>query len=152
MLPLDLLRYRIKEDEIHARYVNPKNKKYRATAKDLIEIYTTHLNKTKGTLASALADYEAADINYHITRGLAKLLEDRSEITVQSPIEPEMLREKIFAYASKRHPVVTKSDRLHRHTRPKALAKIADELNVSTDAVMDGMYADLEENRLLTGF
>ena len=109
MLPLDLLRYRIKEDEIHARYVNPKNKKYRATAKDLIEIYTTHLNKTKGTLASALADYEAADINYHITRGLAKLLEDRSEITVQSPIEPEMLREKIFAYASKRHPVITKS-------------------------------------------
>ena len=152
MLPLDLLRYRIKEDEIHARYVNPKNKKYRAIARDLIEIYTAHLNKTKGTLASVLADYEAADINYHITRGLAKLLEDRSEITVQSPIEPEMLREKIFAYASKRHPVVTKSDRLHRHTRPKALAKIADELNVSTDAVMNGMYADLEENRLLTGF
>ena len=152
MLPLDLLRYRIKEDEIHARYVNPKNRKYRAIAKDLIEIYTARLNTTKGVLASTLADYEAADTNYRVTRGLAKLLEDRSEFSIQSPVEPELLREKIFAYTTKRHPVVTKRDRLHRHTRPKALTKIANELNVSTDAVMDGMYADLEENRLLTGF
>ena len=152
MLPLDLLRYRINEDEIHARYVNPKNRKYRAIAKDLIEIYTAHLNKTKGELASALADHEAADTNYQVKRGLAKLLEDRSEFTIQSPVDPEALREKIFTYASKRHPTVTKRDRLHRHTRPKALAKIADELNVSADAVMDGMYADLEENRFLTEF
>ena len=152
MLPLDLLRYRIQEDEVSPRYVNPKNRKYRAIARDLIEIYAAHLNKTKGELASALADYEAADTNYQVKRGLAKLLEDRSEFTIQSPVEPEVLREKIFTYASKRHPTVTKRDRLHRYTRPKALAKIADELNVSADAVMDGMYADLEENRLLTEF
>ena len=152
MLTLDLLRYRIKEDEVCPRYVNPQSRKYRAIAKDLIEIYTAHLNKTKGALASALADYEAADTNYLITRGLAKLLEDRSEFTVQSPVEPEVLREQIFAYASKHHPVVTKGDRLHRHTHPKVLAKIADEFNVSADGVMEGMYADLEENRRLTGF
>ena len=152
MLPLDLLRYRIQEDEVSPRYVTPKNRKYRAIARDLIEIYTAHLNKTKGELASALADYEAADTNYQVKRGLAKLLEDLSEFTIQSPVEPEVLREKIFAYASKRHPTITKRDRLHRHTRPKALAKIADELNISGDAVIDGMYADLEENRLLTEF
>ena len=152
MLPLDLLRYRIQEDAVCPRYVNPQSRRYRAIAKDLIAIYAAHLNKTKGSLDSALADYEAADVNYHVTRGLAKLLEDRSEITIQSPIEPEILREKIFAYASKRHPVVTKRDRLHRNTRPKALAKIAEEFNISGEAVMEGMYADLEENRLLIGF
>jgi predicted nuclease of restriction endonuclease-like RecB superfamily len=152
MLTLDLLRYRIKEDEISARYVNPKNRKYRAIARDLIEIYGAHLNKTRGSLASALADYEAADTTYHVTRGLAKLLEDRSEFTIQSPIEPEVLREKIFAYAGKHHPVVTRTDRLHRRARPKALEKIAGELDVSSEAVIEGMYADLEENRILTGF
>ena len=152
MLPLDLLRYRIQEDQIQPRYVNPKNRKYRAIAKDLIQIYTAHINQTKGALASALADNEAADTNYQVKRGLAKLLEDCSEFTIQSPVEPEMLREKIFAYASKRYPTVTKRDRLHRHTRPKALSKIAAELDVSEETVMEGMYADLEENRLLTGF
>ena len=152
MLPLDLLRYRIQDDEVCALYVDPGNEQYGVIAGDLIEIYTAHLNKTKGSLASTLTDYEAADTNYHITRGLARLLEDRSEFTIQSPIEPEVLREKIFAYGSKHHPVVTKTGRLHRHTRPKALAKIADELNISDDAVIDGMYADLEENRILTGF
>lgn len=152
MLPLNLLRYRIQEYEVSARYVNPKSKRYRAVAKDLIEIYAAHLNKTKGVLASALADYEAAETNYHVTRGLAKLLEDRSEFTIQSPIEPEVLREKIFAYASEHHPVVMERDLLHRHTRPKALVKIANEFHVSTDEVMNGMYADLEENHRLTGF
>ena len=152
MLTLNLLRYRIKEDEIFARYVNPANRKYRVVARDLIEIYGAHLNKTKGALASTLADYEAADTNYHVTRGLAKLLEDRSEFTVRSPIEPKVLREQIFAYAGKRHPVVTKADRLHRRTRPKALEKIAGQLDVSSEAVIEGMYADLEENRILTGF
>ena len=152
MLPLDLLRYRIKADDICARYVNPKNRKYRAIARDLIEIYGAHFNKTKGALASALADYEAADTNYRVTRGLAKLLEDRSEFTIRSPIEPEVLREQIFAYTGKRHPVVTKADRLHRRTRGKALEKIAGELDVSSEAVVEGMYADLEENRVLTGF
>ena len=152
MLPLDLLRYRIQEDQIQPRYVNPKNRKYRAIAKDLIQIYTAHINQTKGALAYALADNEAADTNYQVKRGLAKLLEDCSEFTIQSPVEPEMLREKIFAYASKRYPTVTKRDRLHRHTRPKALSKIAAELDVSEETVMEGMYADLEENRLLTGF
>ena len=152
MLTLDLLRYRIKEDEVSARYVNPKSKKYRAIARDLIEIYAGHLNKTKGSLASALADYEAADINYQITRGFAKLLEDCSEFTIQSPVEPEVLREKTFAYASSLHPIVTKRDRLHRHTRTKVLAKIADEFSIPIDGVMKGMYADLEENHRLTGF
>ncbi len=152
MLPLDLLRYGIKEDEVFARYVNPANRKYRAVARDLIGIYGAHLQKTKGTLASTLADYEAADTNYHVTRGLAKLLEDRSEFTIRSPIEPEVLREQIFAYAGKGHPVVTKADRLHRRTRPKALEKIAGQLDVSSEAVIEGMYADLEENRILTGF
>ena len=108
--------------------------------------------KPKGSLASALADYEAADTSYQVTRGLAKLLEDRSEFTIQSPIEPEVLRKKIFTYGSKGHPVVTKRDRLHRHTRSKVVAKIADALDISEDTVMEGMYADLEENRLLTGF
>ena len=134
MLPLDLLRYRIQDDEVHALYVDPGSEQYRIIAGDLIEIYAAHLNKTKGSLASALADYEAADTNYHVTRGLAKLLEDRSEFTIQSPIEPEVLREKIFAYASRHHPVVTRGGRLHRHTRPKVLAKIANELNISSDS------------------
>ena len=70
MLPLDLLRYRIKEDEVCPRYVNPKSRKYRAIARDLIAIYAAHLNKTKGSLASALADYEAADTNYQSRGGL----------------------------------------------------------------------------------
>ena len=42
MLPLDLLRYRIQEDAVCPRYVNPQSRRYRAIAKDLIAIYAAH--------------------------------------------------------------------------------------------------------------
>ena len=152
MLQLDLLRYQIHGDDIRVVYINAESEKYHAITADLIEIYTTRLGKPKSDFAFVLADYEAADTNYHVTRRLAKLLEDLSGFTVQSPIEPEVLREKIFAYASGHHPVVIQRDLLHQHTRPTALAEIAADLDISTDNVMHGMYADLEENRILTEF
>ncbi|MCZ6678583.1 MAG: DUF790 family protein, partial [Candidatus Poribacteria bacterium] len=152
MLPLDLLRYQIHGDDIRVVYVNPESDKYLAIAIDLIEIYTAHLGKPKGELAVVLADYEAADTNYHVTRGLAKLLEDLSEFTIQSAIEPEVLREKIFAYSAGHYPIVTQIDLLHQHARPAVLAEIATELEISTDDVIHGMYADLEDNRILTEF
>lgn len=152
MLQLDLLHYQIHGDDIRVVYINAESEKYHAITADLIEIYTTRLGKPKSDFAFVLADYEAADTNYHVTRGLAKLLEDLSEFTVQSPIEPEVLREKIFAYASGHHPVVIQKNLLHQHTRPTALAEIAADLDISTDNVMHGMYTDLEENRILTEF
>ncbi|MBI1930329.1 DUF790 family protein, partial [Candidatus Poribacteria bacterium] len=152
MLPSDLIRYQIHGDDIRIVYVRPESERYQSIAGDLIEIYTTHLGKPKGTLAEALADYEAADTNYHVTRGLAKLLEDLSEFTIQSPMDAEVLREKIFVYASEYHPIVTQIDLLHRHTRSGALAGLAAELGISVDKVIGSMYADLEENRILTAF
>lgn len=152
MLPSDLIRYQIHGDDIRIVYVRPESERYQSIASDLIEIYTAHLGKPKGTLAEALADYEAADTNYHVTRGLAKLLEDLSEFTIQSPMDAEVLREKIFMYASEYHPIVTQIDLLHRHTRSDALAGLAAELGISADDVIGGMYADLEENRILTKF
>jgi hypothetical protein len=152
MLPLDLLRYQTHGGDIRVVYVNPESKKYLAIATDLIEIFTAYVGKRKGELAEVLADYEAADTNYHVTRGLGKLLEDLSEFTIQSTIEPETLRERIFAHTSAYYPVVTQIDLLHRHTRCDALAAIAHDLGISPEEVGAGMYADLEENRVLAKF
>ena len=152
MLPLDLLRYRIQEDEVCALYVDPGSEQYRVIAGDLIEIYAAHLNKTKGSLASVLADYEAADTNYHITRGLP----DCSKIARNLRSNPQLSRR---CFGRKSSPTQVGTTRLSPevagctgiHVR-KVLEKIADELSISADTVIDGMYADLEENRLLTGF
>ena len=150
MLTSDLLRYQIHDDTIQVVYIDPACERYRAIASDLIEIYTVHLGKAKGELAQALADYEADGTEYHVIRGLARLLEDLSEFTIQSLIEPEALRERIFACAREHHPIVTQTNLLHRHTRATALAKLAADLGLSTDDVLRSMYADLESNHILT--
>ena len=150
MLTSDLLRYQIHDDTIQVVYVDPVCERYCTIASDLIEIYTMHLGKAKGELAQALANYEVDGTDYHVIRGLARLLEDLSEFTIQSPIEPEVLREKIFACSKVQHPIVTQANLLHRRTHSTALAKLADNLGISTDDLLRSMYADLEENRILT--
>lgn len=152
MLPSNLLRYEIENNEIHVAYVDSECESHQATASDLIELYTAHIGKSKGKLMNALADYEDDGTDYHLIRGLAKLLEDLAEFAIHSPIEPEVLREKIFAHSSKRHPVVIEPNLLHRHTRSTVLDEIAHEFGISADDVSRGMYADLDENRLLMKF
>ena len=152
MLRSELLRYEIDSDEIRPAYIDTACEEYQTTASELIALYTAHINKAKGELTDALADYEADRTDYQFIRGLAKLLEDRSEFNVCAPIEPETVREQLFAYSGKRPPVVTRATLFHRRTRSKVLTKIADELGVSTDDVQRSMYADLEENHLLTKF
>ena len=152
MLRSDLLRYEIDSDEIYPSYINTERKNHQATASNLTDLYTAHVGKSKGELAEALADYEADGTDYHLIRGLAKLLEDLAEFGVYSPIEPETVREKLFAYSSKHHPVVTQPSLFHQHTCPKVITEIANELGSSADDVQRSMYADLEENHLLTKF
>ncbi len=152
MLPANLLRYEIDNNEIHVAYVDSESESHQATASDLIELYTAHIGRSKGELTNALADYEDDDTDYHLIRGLAKLLEDLSDFAIHSPIEPEVLREKIFADSSKRHPVVIEPNLLHQHTRSTVLTEIANEFGISADDVSRGMYADLDENRVLMKF
>lgn len=150
MLTSELLRYQIRGDEIFVLDINPENQEYLQVAQDIIDIYAAHRNKTKGELARALEKYEAYDTNYRVTRGFAKLLADKSTFEIKSALEPEVLRERLFAFAGKHHPIVTEATLIHRITSPDALKEVAKEFCITPEEVISGMYADLEENRVMT--
>ena len=150
MLPFNLVRYQLDGNRVHIIYVNRESEKYLKVAEDLINIYNDHLNSPKLALTKSLSEYESTSTDYHIIRGLAKLLEDMSEFEIASPIEPEILREKIFEYSSNHHPIVSEESHTHKTTREKALKEIASELEIQPYEVAKCMYADLEENRILT--
>jgi len=153
MLPFHLVRYQIDNDNrVRIIYINPESERYLKIAEELIKIYNENLNLPKLSLTEALSEYENTDIDYHIIRGLAKLLQDMSEFEIVSPIEPEVLREKIFEYSSQHHPVVSKESPTHKITREKAVRDISSELEIQPYEVVKFMYADLEENRILQEF
>jgi uncharacterized protein len=150
MLPSDLLIHRQNGEEIIPKKVNVDNKTL-AVALQVIKCFQDAVGKTLGELDHELSDLEGETIDYKFKRGLAYILKSSfATFEVVSPLEPEMLRNRVFALAAQSLP--------SRESTPETLSKIADELSLELEKevlpiqVKNGLYADLAENKILTIF
>ena len=120
-------------------------------ATDLIGLFQAQVGQTQGDLNRQLQDLEGEDTNYRIRRGLAHLLRNHFATFDQvSPLEPEELRQRIFALAAQTAPSPDHSQRLYALLSQQLSQELDRE--VSVDEVRQGLYADLQENRILTEF
>ncbi|MEH2285076.1 MAG: DUF790 family protein [Nostoc sp.] len=150
MLPTDLLMHRQNGEEII-----PKRLKIdRGTSElaiELINYFQSAVGKTQGVLERQLTDFEGDSTDYRVKRGLAYILKSSfCTFEVVSPLEPQMLRERVFSLAAK--------SVSSRESTQVTLSKVADELTqelereVLLEQVRNGLYADLSENKILTVF
>ena len=150
MLPTDLLIHRQNGEEII-----PKRLKLDKTtlelAAELISCFHEAVGKTQGVLERQLLELEGDTTDYKVKRGLAYILKSSfCTFEVVSPLEPQMLRERVFALSAKSVP--------SPQSTQATLSKIADELThefereVLPQQVHDGLYADLSENKILISF
>lgn len=150
MLTADLVRARVTKGEVRPRYVEPKDPALLDLAAQMIALYAAHVGRTRDALDGALAALLGEGTDYLLHRGLAKLLADRSEFAVRAPLEPVALRRALFEEAAKNHPAVLAADEVHAVTRDMVVARVAERLGVTPDAVASAMYADLEGEQVLT--
>ncbi|MDM9382660.1 DUF790 family protein [Chlorogloeopsis sp. ULAP01] len=150
MLPTDLLSHRQNGEEIIPKRLKIDNK-HLELANEIITSFQEAVGKTQGALERLLLELEGDTPDYRMKRGLAYILKSSfCTFEVVSPLEPQMLRERVFALAAKSVP----SKELTKVT----LSKIADELSqqlereVLPEQVSSGLYADLAENKILTAF
>lgn len=151
MLPTDLLIHRRNGEEIAPKRLVIDSRNL-AMATSLIQLFQDHQGKTQGELEQQLKELEGTDTDYRIKRGLAHLLrsETFSKFEVVSPLEPQLLRQRVFALASQAAPLP--------QTATTTLQTIAQHLSqeldreVQVDQVRSGLYADLNENKILTQF
>ncbi len=118
---------------------------------ELINYFQSAVGKTQGVLERQLTDFEGDSTDYRVKRGLAYILKSSfCTFEVVSPLEPQMLRERVFSLAAK--------SVSSRESTQVTLSKIADELTqelereVILEQVRNGLYADLSENKILTVF
>lgn len=118
---------------------------------ELINYFQSAVGKTQGVLERQLTDFEGDSTDYRMKRGLAYILKSSfCTFEVVSPLEPQMLRERVFSLAAK--------SISSRESTQVTLSKIADELTqelereVLLEQVRNGLYADLSENKILTVF
>lgn len=119
-------------------------------ANELITCFDQALGCTQGELDRQLHELEGDSPDYRLKRGLAHLLKGMCEFEVVSPLEPQSLRERVFALSACSVP---SPDRSYQVLDRLAL-QLSHELEreVLAEQIRVGLYADLAENRILTRF
>ncbi|MCC5616223.1 DUF790 family protein [Nostoc sp. CHAB 5836] len=150
MLPTDLLMHRQNGEEIIPKRLKI-DQKTSELAIELINYFESAVGKTQGVLERQLTYFEGDSTDYRVKRGLAYILKSSfCTFEVVSPLEPQMLRERVFSLAAK--------SVSSRESTQVTLSKVADELTqelereVLPQQVRNGLYADLSENKILTVF
>lgn len=152
MLTADLARSRTTGEEVRPLFIDPDEKRYRQTARELIDLFDAHLGKPKGDLEDAIDELTIADTDYKIIQGLAKLLRDESEFETVAPMEPHEIRQRLFEKANDRYPIVRQPTLGEDTQKLEVYSAVADELGISLEECYTGMYADLERNKRLVRF
>ncbi len=151
MLPTDLLIHRQNGEAIDPKRL-PLNARNLDIAKTLIAIFQQAQGGTQGELDRQLQELEGDSTDYRIKRGLAHLLraDAFSKFEIVSPLDPQELRQRVFALSARAAPLP--------QTATQTLVTLAERLSqelereVLPDQVRAGLYADLNENRILTQF
>jgi uncharacterized protein len=147
MLTSELLIYRIEAGVIVPRALG-FGKPDLERARTVIDLFKAHDGRRRGELDEALRADEGEGTDYRVRRGLAHLLySERCEFQTQSILEPEQLRDRVFAASARVRPSL--------ETGANLLDDLALDLTVELERPISGaeleasLYADLKENQLV---
>ncbi len=149
MLPSDLLSHRHNGETIIPKGLAINSNLGLAT--ELINCFQSLTGNCMGELDRRLQELEGDSPDFRVRRGLAHILKSAfSTFEIVSPLEPPMLRQRVFAQAA----TVVPSPQATEKTLAMLADTLSGELNreVLSVHIREGLYADLPENRILTQF
>jgi uncharacterized protein len=150
MLPTELLINRQNGETIIPKRL-PINSETCAIASELIARFQNAVGSTQGELDRQLSEFEGDSPDYRIKRGLAHILKSSfCTFEIVSPLEPKELRQRVFTLAAQS----VASPQASEVTLNSLSIALSQELNreVLPQHIRIGLYADLQENRILTQF
>ncbi|MFO0559300.1 MAG: DUF790 family protein [Polyangiales bacterium] len=153
MLTTDLVRARVVKGEVRPAYIDASDKELIDLAETLVALFNAHVDKPRGALDDNLAELIGEDTDFLLHRGLAKLLEDRSDFATDCPVDPVELRRRVFERAVSHHPVSREPGNLvHPTTRADVLTAVGAELGLTLEHTERALYADLAREQMLKSF
>lgn len=150
MLPTDLLMHRQNGEEIIPKRL-PIDQKHLEISAELISRFQKAVGSTQGELDRQMQEFEGDSPDYRLKRGFAYILKSSfSTLEIVSPLEPQLLRERVFTLSARSIP----SSQASQLTLNTLAAQLSQELSheVLPQQIQNGLYADLQENRILTQF
>ena len=151
MLTADLVRVRFRKGRIYPQLIDVEDEDLQRRARRLCDLFAGHDGKPREELRESVKDLVGDETNFLVTRGMAKLLDDRSEWDTVAPVDPVELRQMLFEAAASEHPIGSSRSARHPVSRDDIILRVADQLGVTPSEVELGMYADLKsEQRLVS--
>ncbi|MFW5948981.1 MAG: DUF790 family protein, partial [Halolamina sp.] len=117
----------------------------RELAACLLETFRGHVGESRSRLRESLDEAEREADSFKLVRGLAALLEREATFETRAAVPPRRTRRVVFESAESVG-VATDGE------RAEALSVAAGRLGVDATAVEESLYADHEENQVLTSF
>ena len=155
MLTGDLVRVKTAKQRVIPLYIDRKAANWLEAAESLLLLYREGAGMTRAELEAEIDELFGGGGKANlVVRGLAKVIEDRSDFEVVSDVPPEEIREKVFTAAAEyrrklRHGGAGPGQRAVFH-REEVLSGVAQELGLDPEAMTSSLFADLrDENRLL---
>ncbi len=150
MLPTDLLSFRTSGETFVPKFL-PINHQHLAIAQETIACFQEAVGCPQGELNRQLRELEGDGTDYRIKRGFAHLLRGGfATFEVISPLEPQELRQRVFTLAAQ----TVSSRQATVLTLEKLATQLSQEqeIEIIPSQIQAGLYADLEENKILTEF
>ncbi|MBZ0302631.1 MAG: DUF790 family protein [Anaerolineae bacterium] len=149
MLTGDLVRPRLmrRGDQLLVDTLPVEDSRWRGTAHDLINLWAQQAGRSRDTWDSSIERHLGDRVDYITVRGLAKVLADDGRFDPpKTAIDPEVLREKLFAPG----PSFEQGDLFHPQTRAERITAAAVELDITPAAVEAALYADRPGAQVVT--
>lgn len=157
MLTGNLVRVKTVKIKMIPLYIHREHSEWLDVAESLLEIFRNAKDMTRGEIEESVADLFGSGQATLIHRGLARVLEDRSEFEVVSEVNPEEIRDRLFSAAALYRTAVARkrqssdpANAIPGFQRQAILEAVARELKITPDQLETSLFADLkDENRLL---
>jgi predicted nuclease of restriction endonuclease-like RecB superfamily len=149
MLTGKLVTVRYAKDRIIPRYLDLADPTWVEVAERLLSLFRGQDGRTRGELEEDQRELVGDDPSQLVHQGLSKLLEDRCEFETVSGHPPEELRDAVFRAAAERRkltPIGASFD------REAVLAEVSGRHSLTTNAVDQGLFADLKSEQRLVKF
>lgn len=154
MLTGDLVRVKTAKQRVIPLYIDREHSHWLETAESLLLLFREGVGRTRGQIEDEIDGlFGGGGKATQVYRGLAKVLEDRSEFEVVAEIPPDVIRERVFTAAARERVRIREQAEIGRRPpfdRDRVLTRVARELEIEPEALVAGLFADLrDENRLL---
>ncbi len=131
-------------------YLNRDDPRWLEVAESLLLIFREGVGMTRGEIETEINELIGEGMATLANRGLAKVLEDRTEFEVVADVPPETVRNKVFLAAAEERRNARAAGPRTPFRREAVLEAVARELGLEPDRVIAALFADLkDENRML---